>query len=295
MKNYLADFMRQFDYPNQAQLILFDAYNKTYANANYFEKYEKVRVAYEKDCATDFSFVINLSKNIASLCGVNEYTMHLLTFILLTKSSVAHYEKFGIGMDIWKANFFDLKYKMEECLLVKGVYGVFCPDWYYRFFAVTRFSLGRLQFETSPFGKIYDKNGIKITETDLVIKCHIPRSGIKLTPDLVDESVKLASEFYKDKFGLKRIIFACHSWLLYPENKNILSPTSNLYSFINRFEIIEEEHDYEYHDAWRLFDKDYMGNADELPQDSSLRRAYAERMKKGQPLGEGYGIWVYQN
>jgi hypothetical protein len=38
----------------------------------------------------------------------------------------------------------------------------------------------------------------------------------------------------------------------------------------------------------------YKGNVDELPQDTSLRRAYAEWIRNGEPTGWGYGVFVYQ-
>jgi len=90
------------------------------------------------------------------------------------------------------------------------------------------------------------------------------------------------------------VVFACHSWILYPENKKILSEKSNLYSFISRFEIIDVAEDTEHKELWRLFDKDYNGNPDDLPQDSSLRRAYVQRLKENKPLGIALGVWVYR-
>ncbi len=295
MKNYLVNFMNDFGYPDDAKNVLLSAYEKTYANQSYLDGFIKVSSAYEKDASMDFSAVINLSKVVAKDSGVDEYTIYLLTLILLSKSSIKHYQKAGVCFDIWKGNFFDLKYKMQECFLVKCTYGVFCPEWYYRFFAVTRFTFGRLQFETVLFGREYDKKGVKISANDTVIKFHIPRSGERLTPQSVEESCQQASDFFREKFNLSRIIFVCHSWLLYPENKKILAPTSNLYSFIERFDVIDVQDDFEYRDAWRLFDKDYNGNVDDLPQDTSFRRAYVERIKNKQPLGCAYGVWVYEN
>ena len=129
---------------------------------------------------------------------------------------------------------------------------------------------------------------------DQVIFVHIPRTGERLLPEDVDAAAAAASDFYKQKFGVEKAVFACHSWLLYPENKNMLSPSSNLYSFMSRFDVIDVEEDTEYKEVWRLFDKDYDGNADDLPQDTSLRRAYAKRIKEGKPLGVALGVWVYK-
>ena len=152
----------------------------------------------------------------------------------------------------------------------------------------------KLQFEMCPLGKTYEKDGVRLCPDDQVIFVHIPRTGERLLPEDVDAAAAAASDFYKQKFGVEKAVFACHSWLLYPENKNMLSPSSNLYSFMSRFDVIDVEEDTEYKEVWRLFDKDYDGNADDLPQDTSLRRAYAKRIKEGKPLGVALGVWVYK-
>ena len=110
----------------------------------------------------------------------------------------------------------------------------------------------------------------------------------------VDDACAAASAFFKQRYGVKDVVFACHSWLLYPANKTMLSPSSNLYSFMSRFDVIDVQEDTEYKEAWRLFDKDYDGDPDDLPQDTSLRRAYAQRIKEGKPLGVALGVWVYK-
>ena len=75
----------------------------------------------------------------------------------------------------------------------------------------------------------------------------------------------------------------------------MLNENSNLYSFISRFDVIDVAEDTEYKELWRLFDKDYDGDADALPQDTSLRRAYAQRVKDHKPLGIALGVWVYKD
>ena len=149
-----------------------------------------------------------------------------------------------------------------------------------------------MEFETDRLGKEYEGKGLY--PDDQVIFIHIPRTGKRLLPEDVDASCAAASAFFKERYGFKETVFACHSWILYPENKTILSKGSNLYSFISRFEIVDVAEDRSYKDVWRLFDKDYNGNADELPQDTSLRRAYAQRIREGKPLGVALGVWVYE-
>ena len=293
MKKYLLEFMREFSYPQEAQDALLLAFEKTFAQAGYASRLEEIRAIYEENPSWDFSYPMELAKKVAEETGVHVYTMHLLTLILLSKTSRIHYERRNLSA-FWRKNFVDLRYKLEECKLVKGVYGVFCPEWYFGFFEVSRYAIGKLQFECNPFRHVYEGGGVSLTEQSNVIYIHIPRTGEKLLPQDVDEACAKASELFQTMYSMDAIVFVCSSWLLYPENKNLLSPTSNLYSFIDRFELIDSSDDFKYVDAWRLFDQDYTGDADLLPQNTSLRRAYAQRMKKGEPLGRGYGVWVYK-
>jgi hypothetical protein len=177
---------------------------------------------------------------------------------------------------------------------VKGVWGTFVPDWNIRFFDVSRFSFGKLQFETENFGRSYDKNGVSLCKDSVVVNVHIPRTGTGLSPQDVEESCAEAEVFFKRRYGLGQVVFVCHSWLLYPENKKMLKPTSNLYSFISRFDIIEVEEYKDYQEVWRLFDREYNEDLSCLPADTSLRRAYIDRMQKGEKTGCGYGVFVYQ-
>lgn len=292
-KDYLMQFMKEFDYDSEVQKVLLSAFDKTYSFAESLEKFEKVRIQYEQDSWMDFSNVIKLSDDLAQETKVNPYTMYALTLILLAETCEKHYVANGIERDMWKQNFLDLKYKIEECKGVKGVIGTFCPEWYYRFFAATRFTFGKLQFEKDLFPYTYTKKGITLHPKDIVINVHIPRTGTRLTPQDVDFACAEACHFFEEKYQLKPIVFVCNSWLLYPENKNILAVDSNLYNFINRFDIIEVKEDTEYKDVWRLFNKEYTGNVDALPNDTSLQRAYVDRIKSGKSLGLGFGVWIY--
>lgn len=293
-KNYLSKFMRSFEYAENVQAEIFSALERTYTCIENREKLEKIRAEYEQDASMDFSKVVRFSDELSLQTGVNGYTMYALTLILLAEISEKQYALNGISQEMWKRNFLDLSYKIEECKLVKGVVGVFCPDWYGRFFAVTRFSFGKLQFEKDVVPCDYCKNGVELSQGDTVVNMHIPRTGERLTPQDVEYACAKASEFFKEKYLLDKIVFVCHSWLLYPENKKMLSKDSNLYSFIDRFDVIQSDEDRAYRDAWRLFDMEYKGDADALPQNTSLRKAYAQRIKSGQPTGWGYGVWVYE-
>ena len=294
-KKYLVSFLDEFNYPDDCKALLPEVYDRVFASDDCCQKFESYYRPFEKDRNISYTKFLTVCEEVAALSGENPYTVNLILLIILSKASRKYYAEDGYSEELWHRNFMDLLYKLEECRLVKGVIGNFVPEWYGNFFKVKRFSFGKLQFERHRIMHEYRKGDIYLDPEFKVIHVHIPRTGGRLMPSDVDDACREASELYRQRHPGEPVVFACDSWLLYPENKNILSPTSNLYSFISRFDIIESEDDFNYTDAWRLFDKDYNGNVDELPQDTSLRRAYAERMREGKPLGRGFGVWLYDD
>ena len=294
MVTKMQAFMDAYEYPIEAQTEIINAYTQAFSNNEYRQALTEYLGSYEQDCKKGFFEMLALCKRIGETLSINTYAVYMSALILFAEASKKHYALQGVSQDIWKQNFTDLRYKLYECKLVKGVWGTFVPDWFSRFYDVTRFAFGKLQFETETFGREYNKNGVHLQKDSVVVNMHIPRTGTGLSPQDVEESCERADAFFKTKYGLEKAVFVCHSWLLYPENKKLLKPTSNLYSFISRFDIIETEEYKDYKEIWRLFDKDYTENLDELPADTSLRRAYLERMKKGEKTGCGYGVFIYK-
>jgi len=293
-KAYLLDFLREFDFSFESRNALERAFDRVFSEQDAADSFEEIRSRYVKAPDEKFTYLTEASDRIAAKCAISPYTVYLLVLILLSESSKKVYAARKVSSEMWRSNMLDLKYTCDNCVLMKGVYGTHCPRWYERFFNATRFTFGKLQFEICSLGKEYRKDGLFLRPDDKAIFIHIPRTGARLLPEVVDESCKEASAFFKQRYGFTNVVFACHSWILYPENKKILSEKSNLYSFISRFEIIDVAEDTEHKELWRLFDKDYNGNPDDLPQDSSLRRAYVQRLKENKPLGIALGVWVYR-
>ena len=293
-KAYLRNFLREFGFSDESKRCLEAAFDLVFARKDAVRLFDTIRRRFEKNPDEKFVYLTETSDKIAEKCAISRYTAYLLVLILLSESAKKVYAERGVSAEMWRRNMYDLRYTCEQCVLVRGTCGTDCPKWYGRFFAATRFTFGRLQFETGCLGKEYIKDGLVVHPDDRVIYIHIPRTGGKLTPEEVDASCAEASAFFRRKYGMTEVVFACHSWILYPENKKILSETSNLYSFISRFEIIDVAEDTLYGDVWRLFDTEYKGDADALPQDTSLRRAYVRRIKEHKPLGAALGVWIYR-
>ena len=291
---YLRAFLYEFEYSDEACEAMEIAFEKIFANKKSRALYDKIERKYKRCPDTRFSRLRLLADRLAEESGANLYAAYLVVLILLSASSKEAYEKRDLSPEMWRQNMLDLKYYNDLCKIRKGEFGTYSFEWSGRFLAGTRFTFGKLQFEMCPLGKNYEKDGIRLRPKDQVIYIHIPRTGGRLSPEDVDAACATASDFFKQRYGVKEVVFACHSWLLYPANKTMLSESSNLYSFMSRFEVIDVQEDAEYKEVWRLFDKDYDGDVSALPQDTSLRRAYAQRIKENKPLGVALGVWVYK-
>lgn len=292
MKEYLALFFEEFGYPAQACTVLMGAFDKTSVDASLKSAFETILRRYANDKNMDYSQAFQEMKEISACAGIHEYTGNLLLLICLSKTLREYYQEEGIEDQIWYTSMCDLKYKLDECKCVYDIWGTFVPWWYDGFFNMTRFGFEKLQFEIRPFGHHYEKNGIVLTPDSRVLNIHIPRTGGKLDPESVQKSYELSAQFFKERYQVEPAVFVCNSWLLFPRNKEVLSPDSNLYSFISGFDILEVAESENYSEVWRLFDTMYDGDVEKLPQDTSLRRAYAEWIRKGEKIGGAYGVHI---
>ena len=292
MRSYFYNFLDEFDYDDFSKKSLLDCYNKITKLADTHTVVLQILADYEKDINYPFSEILDKIKTLASALNINEYTAYLTVLICMTKHLKTVYANNGLDEEIWRTAVMDLKYKNTECTLIHGVSGTFVAHWFNRLFNFTRFAFHKLQFQLVSFKDEYKTENLTLRDGDSVIEVHIPRTGTRLDRESMLRSYTLASDFFKEKFNL-RPVFVCGSWLLYPENKNLLRPGSNLLLFIHDYDIIKWG-DYEnYNEKWRLFDT-MTDDIDKLPADTSFRRSYIERMRSGKPLGWGYGVFDFE-
>jgi hypothetical protein len=293
MREYIQEFFTRFAYPCDSAETLLNAYEKLEKDAGFLrliKEYETQGI----NCDFDGAFLA--LKEIANSVRVHEYSAVLLYFICLSKHLKTLYAKMEMDESVWENTVFDLKYKMVECQDVYGVCGTFVGAWFVRFFKLERFAFGKLQFEIVPFETNYDGDGLCLTPESKVLNVHIPRTGGRLEHDGVLVSYSAAKAFFEKYFRFSVPAFVCRSWLLAPWHKEILAPTANLSKFLSDFEIIEYHEYPDYEQLWRLFDCNVKETKiDDLPQNSSLRRAYVERMRRGEPIGYGVGVMDSRN
>ena len=288
MKAYLQQFFTDFEYsPDDANFLL-AAYDKIVTNEQAKQHFEEAIATYDADINCDYNALTALSKKASRACGIHNHTADLLLFICLSKHLKTQYESRSIALSIWHDSMLDLRYKLEECKLVRGVCGMFVAFWMPGWFKMTRFALGRLQFEVVDFGREYQKDGISLTKESKVLNMHIPRSGAPLSKELYEDSFARAKTFFATQLDTALIPFVCHSWLLYPCMTEFVPQNSNVLRFMQEFEILSWDHS-DGESLWCLFDTAERNPA-RLPTDTSLRRAFVERLQSGGRVGWGYGI-----
>ena len=297
MKAYLEQFLKDFEYKEKDAEFLLSEYDKIAKHWSANSMFNSIIAAYEKSIKIDYyNDVLVKAQNAGTNAGVHPYTSGLLIFMCLSKHLKKLYEEKGISEEIYHNSMLDLRYKLEECKLVKNIIGSFVAWWFPGFFDMTRFALGRLQFELSIYnGEDYEKNGKKLTKGDTVIGVHIPRSETPVTKEATDDAYAQAAKFFIDQIPNKQVVFVCHSWLLYTETLEVFPKHSNTYRFIHEFDVTWNSYDKEgvYNDAWRLFDMDFTGKIEDYPENTSMRRAYKKFLLDGGRTGEGFGIIMY--
>lgn len=287
IKEKVKDLMHEIDFPDCEQKELLDAFDVIVRKSNFID----VVNSYESN---DFDFQKSLDevKQIAEENLISSYTAHMLLLLCMSLFLQNKYKQKGISNSIFYDTMRDLSYKLEECRLVHGKCGTFVASWYKGFFEMRIFALGRLQFEINHTWFDCVVKGKRIPKGTKVLSVHIPRSGMPLQHDLVLEAYNKAKEFFKDEFK-EEIIFICNSWLLYPWNRTVYKNDSNLAQFYDDFTIVASGNYQNYSESWRLFDCIYDGNPNNLPGNTSLRRAFIERIKNAEPIGHGTGVIIF--
>ena len=296
IKQNVIGIMKRLDFPSDAQMTFVNALNYISADPVSTSWLKRLIEQYEKsELPCDYNRLLFDMRAMAMALGIHEHTMDMLLFLCLCEPLRVRYVSRKIDEAVWLNSIMDLKYKLEECRLVKGTVGSFVAPWFAGFFDMTRFALGRLQFEIVYTKNDYTVGGVNVPKGSPAINIHIPRTGTRLHHDEVLKSYLAAVDWFRDIFTDDEVLFTCNSWLLDPWNMTALESTSNLAAFMGDFEIVETYLHEGYPDLWRLFDCNYNGNPEDLPRNSSLRRAYADRVARAEKTGGGRGFFRMKN
>jgi len=133
---------------------------------------------------------------------------------------------------------------------------------------------------------------LRLCPDDLVVRIHIPRSGDFDRQTILD-SYRRAKEVFQTSYpDMPFAAFFCSSWLMSPDLRSILKPSSNILGFQNTFTHIP------FSSSGRLvFSFLFPGCANDpasyslLPENTSLQRAVKQRYLAGDYIRDGAGFF----
>lgn len=283
---FLTRFLERFSYPPEACAALLAAHQRICACPQAADVFSALCDAY---CAGVLDYAAANKEVViaAQAAEVHEYTALLLFYLRLAQPLEALYAQRAIAPEIYKDTLSDLRYKAWECYTVHGVWGTFVAFWNEGFFNLTRFALGRLQYELSLLPCDCTVQGVFLSKGTQVVNVHIPSSG-PLRKEDCEASFAQAKSF----FGRQTTIFMCDSWLLFPAHRDFLPQHSNILMFMDFFTIVSQKETTEFRDAWRVFGKPAEPPYTDLPEETSLQRAYAAWLRAGNCGGTGVGVFI---
>ncbi len=241
---------------------------------------------YEKTGTCDYEKIYEDAGRIAQ--GVHPMQAGLIFFLSLLPEAKRRYREKGLSDTLFAASFSDLVYKAHSTVENHGVLGVY-TSWFGRFFDLTRFKIGRLEYETYPLAHDYKDR----KAGDTAINIHIPEDG-PLDRERVLRSYADAAKFYAEYAINGTLLFVCDSWLLSRELREALPEHSNIHAFALDFDILEYRQRDGFSNAWRVFGKDASLPPEKLPKNTSLQRFYREYLKNHQTTTNGYGAFLYE-
>lgn len=295
--NYLTSFMGEIDFPLEAQKAILDSLKTIIENATAREAFFAPIERYESgeiDKLLPYIFKEKNSplKRVKELTAVHEYTLDILLYLCATPALEKRYENKGLSRELFVSAMRDLKCKLIECKKVYDVWGSFVAFWFDGWFDMTRYALGRLQFEIKKMFTFFFCGGKFIYPGKRFLNLHIPSSGA-LNHDEVLASYKQAYEFFAPQFKEKEILFVTMSWLLFKEHKKMLPAESNVVKFMNDFKIVLNFKDPKNGDFWRVFNKNYDKKLTDFGAQTTMQKAYEKHIRKGKKMGGAIGAFIY--
>jgi hypothetical protein len=290
---YIDNFINRIDLPIEGRNEIMKAEKEIYTNHDLLELFTKSKI----ELMNDKISLADALKRIGSLdkkIDIHEYTLHFVFLINCTDILFENYKSNHIDEQIFWDTMEDLRYKLIECHDVMGVWGTFVAGWYADFLNMKRFALGRFQYEERLFEEeTYNKNGKVVNKGDRVYNFHIPSSGKPFDTAARIASYRKAYEFFgfTEKGG--NMVLVCNSWLLYKGLEKILPDNSRILDFIRDFDIVSSIDSDNFGDNWRIFGKYHKMPLEQLPKDTTLRKAVAEHLLAGGKMGTGFGIIIF--
>ena len=85
MRNYLAKFFEEFDYPMDSRPFMLNAYDSVMAKESAASAFSEMLASYDASYDIDYGAAIERMKTVSAEAGIHEYTGALLLFLCFSK------------------------------------------------------------------------------------------------------------------------------------------------------------------------------------------------------------------
>lgn len=196
-----------------------------------------------------------------------------------------YHRSLGIPEDISRASLADLGRNVRVHRKREGIGGLGVMWWLMLHFRGVIYQLGRLQFELQRASKdvISSMRDHEIETRDPmnVLSIHIPDFMGPMDQEACSESIAEAISFFPTYFPDWHVDFAvCNSWLLDPQLRQVLRPTSNIVMFQDRFTLTDGSYDSSESVMQFVFGK-HLKDIDTIHPQSSLEKGVLNHLKNG--------------
>ena len=166
---------------------------------------------------------------------------------------------------------------LEECKKKNGRMFFDRGWWTYRQTSMSLFRIGEMVYQFAAY------------EGEQTVAVHIP-SDADFSKEAVDHSLEQARRFFETYYGeYVYDKFTCRSWLLSPALKPLLSASSHILSFQERFFLVQEDRQDREFIEW-LFQVPAETAYKELPAETDLQKKVRSLLLHGGTVGSAYGI-----
>lgn len=291
----LKEFCKKHEFPDEASEVFIRDLTLLHSKTEEWEIFVNQINAYKINYDQDFLPIFDEQQAIGKRINIHPFTIQMLYLILISPHMHELYVQKGYPEDVFISSLLDLKWKLLECKEVYNIWGIFVAWWTIGFFKLKRFGMGRLQFNPRPCPYDYTNGGLVVRNGDITLDTHIPSSGPLYREECL-KSYRLAEKFFSNYFVDRPTVFNCHSWLLSPDNDKFLPKYSRILEFAHDYTIIDNEDDPTNSNSWRIFGTmKQPENPENYPQQNKLQKAVVEWLKKGNNIGQGYGIMFFRD
>ena len=279
----------QYRFNPEAVLFLDSAYQQLANHNEAFAVFCRQIQLCEEELLFEHESVFAALHELQASCSLHPHTIDLLYLIRLLPLLEKRYKENGIPLRYYENFVYLLRKAAENSLSTCGFCSISTGWWLIDYYKMKLYSIGRLQFKRRKFKRPMGW----FQPGQYYIDVHIP-GGSPLTYESCRRAYDEAASFFQRKYGMEEIVFCCHSWLLSPDLDEFLPPHSNILAFAHDYTILETTVDPNSHAAVFVFGVSSMpDNIDELPGDTSLRRAFKERLKAGKTINVAFGAMTY--